>query len=417
MEGVLDERDRVGLGPEASGVALVLGEQQLRLAIAVQAIGAERVVRRLDRIRAHPAQRRATTVHAPRPRVAEPQRRQHPEASGLGPAIVHRDPDEHVFGAALRVLHEHVEVPVFVERPRVQQLVLEVLARTRPVGLDKVPVRVFPLGILVEVLHVGVRGRAVEVEVVLLHVLAVVALAVGQAEQPLLENRVALVPQRQCEAQELLVVADARQTVFAPPVRARARLIVGEVRPRITVVAVVLANRAPLALAEIRSPLLPRNALLAGLVQPRLFDDVGHGGVSSGQSCRGGRAHAGFARSVPCPRSSTRGRTGSPAQRPTTRRRQGCCGRRRSAHAIRARVATPTARRARWHGSGPLLLVDVEPLAAGHGHDGALDAVQNLQHFASPGRWRLQPDGSDDHVGTPKRDPCRDARRRIGPTE
>ena len=59
------------------------------------------------------------------------------------------------------------------------------------------------------------RGRAVDVEVVLLHVLAVVALAVGEPEQPLLQDRVALVPQRQREAQPLLVVARC------PPARPR----------------------------------------------------------------------------------------------------------------------------------------------------------------------------------------------------
>ena len=57
------------------------------------------------------------------------------------------------------------------------------------------------LRVLVEVLHVRVRRRAVEVEVVLLDVLAVIPLAVGQAEQPLLEDRILPVPQRQGEAQ------------------------------------------------------------------------------------------------------------------------------------------------------------------------------------------------------------------------
>ena len=70
------------------------------------------------------------------------------------------------------------------------------------------------------------RRRRVEVEVVLLDVLAVVAFAVGQAEQPLLEDRVLAVPQRDGEAELLLVVGDAGEAVFAPAVGARARLIV-----------------------------------------------------------------------------------------------------------------------------------------------------------------------------------------------
>ena len=110
-------------------------------------------------------------------------------------------------------------------------------------------------------------GVAVEIEVVLLDVLAVIALAVGQAEQPLLEDRVAAVPQREREAQPLLVVADAGEAVLAPAVGARARLVVGEVVPGVAVVAVVLADGAPLPLAQVRSPLPPRREAVARQLQ------------------------------------------------------------------------------------------------------------------------------------------------------
>ena len=102
--------------------------------------------------------------------------------------------------------------------------------------------------------------RAVEVEVVLLDVLAVVALAVGQPEQAFLEDRVLAVPQGQREAEPLLVVGDAGQAVFAPAIGARAGLVVGEVIPGVAALAVVLADGPPLALAQVGSPLLPGNA-------------------------------------------------------------------------------------------------------------------------------------------------------------
>ena len=50
--------------------------------------------------------------------------------------------------------------------------------------------------ILVEVLHVRMGGRAVEVEVILLDVLAVIAFPVGETEQALLKNRIPPVPER-----------------------------------------------------------------------------------------------------------------------------------------------------------------------------------------------------------------------------
>ena len=71
-----------------------------------------------------------------------------------------------------------------------------------------------------------------------------------------------------------MVVGDAAQAVLAPAIRPRSRLVMGEVVPGMSVRAVVLPDRAPLALAEIRPPVLPRNALLTRLVQSPLLGDV-----------------------------------------------------------------------------------------------------------------------------------------------
>src|SRR5262249_55744260 len=103
----------------------------------------------------------------------------------------------------------------------------------------------------------------VEVVVDLLDVLPVIALAVGQAEEPLLEDRVFTVPQGQRQTQALLVVADAGQAVLAPAVGAAAGVVVRQVAPGVALGAVVLADGAPLPLAQVRPPLLPRLAALA----------------------------------------------------------------------------------------------------------------------------------------------------------
>ncbi len=168
------------------------------------------------------------------------------------------DPDEDVFRASLGVLHEDIEVTVVIEYTRVEQFVLHLVAGPLFVGVDKVAVGVGSLGILVEVLHVGVGGRRVEIEVVFLHVLAVVTLAVGEAEEALLEDGVLTVPQRQRKAEVLPVVGNACEPVLSPAVRPRPRLVVAEVVPCIARVAVIFTHGAPLPLGEIRSPLLPR---------------------------------------------------------------------------------------------------------------------------------------------------------------
>src|SRR5262245_29625178 len=113
--------------------------------------------------------------------------------------------------------------------------------------------------------------RTIEVEIVLLDILAMVGFAVGQPEQAFLEDRILAIPQGQREAQALAVVADAGQTILAPAIGARAGLIVGEVIPGVTTVAVVLTHRAPLTFAQVGSPLLPGNFLLSSLCKSHRF--------------------------------------------------------------------------------------------------------------------------------------------------
>src|SRR5882757_1873061 len=181
--------------------------------------------------------------------------------------IADADLDQDVGRPLLGILDEDVEVAIALEDAGVEQLVLHVLAATLAIRDDQVAVGVGLLRIFVEELHVRMGGRAIEVEVVLLHVLAVIALAVGQAEHALLEDRVLAVPERQGKAQTLPVVAQPGDAVFAPVIGARPRLIVREVAPGVAVLAVIFADRAPLALAEIRTPLLPADPPVARLFQ------------------------------------------------------------------------------------------------------------------------------------------------------
>ena len=144
-----------------------------------------------------------------------------------GPAVVRGDQHQDVVGGGLGVLDDHVEVAVLVEDPGVEELVLHLPLATAPVRGNQVVVGELPLRVLVLAPHVRVRRGAVQVEPVLLDVLPVVALPVGEAEHPLLEDRVRAVPQRQRQTQALALVADPRDAVLAPAVGARARLIVG----------------------------------------------------------------------------------------------------------------------------------------------------------------------------------------------
>src|SRR4051794_34022604 len=101
------------------------------------------------------------------------------------------------------------------------------------------------------------RRGAVDVPPVVLDVLAVVALWTGQSEHPLLEEGVGAVPQREREAPGLLVVADTGHAVLAPPISTRAGVVVREEVPCFAIGAVVLADTAPRAFSDVRSPASP----------------------------------------------------------------------------------------------------------------------------------------------------------------
>jgi hypothetical protein len=281
MERVLDPGSRVGLAPEAVDVALVLREEELGRPVTGERVIAQFVVRSADRA-ARFTENRLRRPLPPRPGVPEPERREHVDPRGLGPAVVDRDADQDVFRAFLGVLEEHVEVSVVIEHAGVDQLVLELLPRPAPVRLHEVRVRKLLLRVLEEVLHVRVRGGRVDVEVVLLDVLAVVSLAVREPEEALLQDGVPLVPEGEGEAEALLLVRDPAEAVLAPAIGTRPGLIMAEVVPRVAVRAVVLADRAPLPLAQIGSPLLPGDPRLSGVVEPLLLCDVDETGAFSG---------------------------------------------------------------------------------------------------------------------------------------
>jgi tetratricopeptide (TPR) repeat protein len=66
-------------------------------------------------------------------------------------------------------------------------------------------------------------------------------------------------------------IGDAGQAVLNPTIDTGTCLIVAEVIPGVAAFAIVLAYRAPLSLAKVRPPFLPRDILLAGFIQAALL--------------------------------------------------------------------------------------------------------------------------------------------------
>jgi hypothetical protein len=194
---------------------------------------------------------------SPAPGIAEPERRQQGQLSRFFRPIHDLDSNEDILEVALRVLYENIEVAAVIEDTCVVQVVFPVKTATLPVLFDKLSVRKLRLRILVEPLQVRSGWSGVEIVVNLFDVLSVIALFTRQAEESLFENRVFAIPQGDGEAEKLVVVADAKNAIFGPPVRTRPRVLVREVVPSITVRAVILPNGAPGALSQIRTEAAP----------------------------------------------------------------------------------------------------------------------------------------------------------------
>jgi hypothetical protein len=177
--------------------------------------------------------------------------------------------DQEIVRRGLRVLDEDVEVPVLVEDAGVDELELSVELSAAAVFLHQAHVGIFGLRVFVQRAHPRVSRRGVEVVVTLFHVLAVVAFRPGEAEEALLQDRIASVPEGEREAQPSFAVRDSQEAVLSPPIRATARVVVREVVPAAAVGGVVFPHRAPLPLGEIGTPALP--VLLAPRVLGEAF--------------------------------------------------------------------------------------------------------------------------------------------------
>ncbi len=86
------------------------------------------------------------------------------------------------------------------------------------------------------------RGRRVEIVVQLLDILAMVPLVSSNTKETLLEDAILSVPEREREAETLMVVGDTTETVLAPAVDTRTRMLMRKVAPGIPVRRVVLAD-------------------------------------------------------------------------------------------------------------------------------------------------------------------------------
>ena len=99
--------------------------------------------------------------------------------------------------------------------------------------------------------------RRIQIIIELLHILAVIALAVSQTKKPFLQNRIVAVPKRQRKAKTLHGRRETAHAILAPAIGAAARMFVRKIFPCRAVGTIILAHRAPLPFGKVRAPALP----------------------------------------------------------------------------------------------------------------------------------------------------------------
>src|SRR5277367_805036 len=260
VDTVLDPGRVIGHPKNSLVVGLILSEQQRNITVAIQPPFAKCGVRCLNSegflTARHLFKNWLRCVCPPGPCITKPECWQDLQRSCFRSSIAHSDPDQNVLWRLLRILHKYVEVAIGIEDAGVQKFIFRVAAIAAFTGLDQVTIGKRRLRIFVQILHVRMSRRAIQVEVILFDILTVVAFAVCQSKQALFEYWILAVPQRDAETQQLFFIADTGEAILTPVIRAGSCLIVSEIVPGISILAVVFANRAPLALAKIGSHFL-----------------------------------------------------------------------------------------------------------------------------------------------------------------
>ena len=249
---------RPGLTKQPRAIRLVLAEQQRRISIAGPMPIPRLPVRQRDPPRPIGLHLRPRGILIPRPNIAKPHMRQNMQRRGIWPTVGGGDAHAQIIYPRLGVIDGDIEIAPPIKRPGVGQFKLALVQPARRVLRQQPRIGKLGLRILIQHRHRRMAGHAVRIVIGLLHILAVIALGIGEAEQALLQDRVAPVPQRQPQADMLLIIAKPANPVLAPAIGAAAGMVMRERGPSIPIRAVILAHGAPLPLGQIRPPAPPR---------------------------------------------------------------------------------------------------------------------------------------------------------------
>jgi len=133
-------------------------------------------------------------------------------------AIRDIDADQNIFRCDLGILDDDIEIAALLEDAGVYQLEFPIESVASAVFFQELFVGIRGMRIFIEILHVGVRRSVIQVEVILLHILTMIAFVGGETEHALFENGVVSIPENERKAEILVTIADAGDAIFIPTV-------------------------------------------------------------------------------------------------------------------------------------------------------------------------------------------------------
>jgi len=135
---------------------------------------------------------------------------------------------QQVVRTRLGIFDKDVVIPIVVEEAGIEQLEFRLILAAAAVFFDELTVRKLALWVLVQHLQVRVRRRRIDIVVEFFRVLAVISFAIREAENALFQNGIVSVPERERQAQALLVVANPGDTILSPAISATACVSCGK---------------------------------------------------------------------------------------------------------------------------------------------------------------------------------------------
>ena len=218
MKCILDENGFIWNAGNDLGIGFVVGEENVVGSLVVEEIIAQAVMSGMHAASSVKPNLGLLIVFFPIPTVVEPEQGQHSYRCLLSSAIGYVDVNGDVLLVVLGISNMNVEVFIVVENSRVEYFIFWILPGSLHVHLAQFVIGEFVLRIFVQVFHVVMRRKIVEVIVEFLHIFAMISLAVSETEESFFENWIFTVPKCNGEAKILEVVGNAGKSIFSPEV-------------------------------------------------------------------------------------------------------------------------------------------------------------------------------------------------------